>query len=158
MKNIFDRHDDEELDHRTDALLESDMGVNPEIVAGDRNDIAIIPPSLDDPKNQIPEVNPADMATLDIAFELAHLLRGYQPISNQGKIDKRLKSLDMMREYYEKRIDQCTEEEKGLKIVFQHYLNAIKLSHANIVQLQKLVKTIKPYVDELNQRRIENGN
>lgn len=137
--------DDETLDQRTDELLET--AIDPATEGGD---ISVETP--------IVRSDPQDMTTLDIAFELAHILRGYQPIKNDTKLTKRLKSLTMMREYYEKRIESCTEEEQGLKVVFQHYLNAIKLSHANINQLQQLTRTIKPFVDELNERRLENGS
>lgn len=153
---------EDELDRRTEELLQT--AIDPASPEGDRAVETVFRPNEDgsmtivDQTIVTPKLDPADMTTLDIAFELAHLLRGYQPISNQQKVEKRLKSLDMMKTYYEKRIEACTEEEKGLKIVFQHYLNAIKLSYANIVQLQKMIKTIKPYVDELNERRLQNGN
>ena len=136
--------DDETLDQRTDELLET--AIDPATQGGD---VSV---------TQIVQTDPKDMTTLDIAFELAHVLRGYQPMKNEVKIEKRLKSLTMMREYYEKRVAACTEEEQGLKIVFQHYLNAIKLSYANITQMQKMMRTVKPLVDELNQRRVDHGN
>lgn len=156
---------EDELDRRTEELLQT--AIDPASPEGDRAVETVFRPNEDGSMSIVdqtittlatPKLAPADMTTLDIAFELAHMLRGYQPISNQQKIEKRLKSLDMMKAYYEKRIEACTEEEQGLKVVFQHYLNAIKLSYANIVQLQKMIKTIKPYVDELNERRLQNGN
>lgn len=102
-----------------------------------------------------PRNEPQDRTSSQLHDEVQEIILNVTPIKDQRKLDKRLKSIDLMIEYYSRRIEEATDEEENLAHMFKHFKKALQLSRSQIIQHQALIHRLQPLAKELRNR---NGN